>query len=241
MTLRNLQTEYVDIFQLQVEFHTLNRIDAIFDVVDRLIEEGKVRHTGWSTNYPARLQSIVGRDSVQSAQFDLNVFQDSPDMLEVCEAANLTAIARLPLAMGFLTGKFTAGTSLSPDDVRASRVSSNEARLRGETNQNRFWLRFFENGGAGNSDWIDRLSEIKTVLTEDGKTSLAQGALRWIFARYPKTVVIPGARTVDQFKENFGAVEHGPLSETDMAEIENILRRDDYPADLYLRPHRPAA
>ena len=46
---------------------------------------------------------------------------------------------------------------------------------------------------------------------------------------------------MDQFEENFGAVEHGPLSETDMSEIGKILRRDDYPVELYLRPHRPAA
>ena len=184
---------------------------------------------------PARLQSISDRESVQSAQFDLNVFQDSPDMLEVCEANDLTAIARLPLGMGFLTGKIGKDTNLPEDDVRASNVVA--LNMNG---QNRFWLRFFDQG-KGQSDWVDRLDEVREVLTEGGKSTLAQSALRWVFARYGKTIAIPGARNTSQLEENLGALEFGPLAQDTMEEPERILNREAAPAELYLRPHRPMA
>jgi aryl-alcohol dehydrogenase-like predicted oxidoreductase len=69
------------------------------------------------------------------------------------------------------------------------------------------------------------LDQIKQILTTEGRT-LGQGALAWIWARSDKTVPIPGFKTVAQVQENAGAMQFGPLSAGQMAEIDRILSQD---------------
>lgn len=66
------------------------------------------------------------------------------------------------------------------------------------------------------------LREVREVLTSGGRT-LAQGALGWLWARSPYTIPIPGFRTVAQAQENAGAMAHGPLSPSQLAEISKIM------------------
>ncbi|GGN84987.1 hypothetical protein GCM10011579_075500 [Streptomyces albiflavescens] len=61
-------------------------------------------------------------------------------------------------------------------------------------------------------------------LTSGGRT-LAQGALAWLWARSPRTVPIPGFRSVDQAEENAGAIAEGPLTAGQLAEIDRLLGR----------------
>ena len=60
-------------------------------------------------------------ENCTSIQFQLNVLDDNPAVIHVCEAHNLAAINRGPLAMGLLSGKYTAGTKPSADDVRGEK------------------------------------------------------------------------------------------------------------------------
>jgi aryl-alcohol dehydrogenase-like predicted oxidoreductase len=57
------------------------------------------------------------------------------------------------------------------------------------------------------------------------RRTLAQGALAWLWARSPKTLPIPGFRTVKQVQENAGAMKFGPLTAEQMAEIDKLLDR----------------
>ncbi len=59
-----------------------------------------------------------------------------------------------------------------------------------------------------------------------GGRTPAQGALAWLWARSPRTVPIPGFRTVAQAEQNAGSVAHGPLPADESAEVERILGRD---------------
>jgi aryl-alcohol dehydrogenase-like predicted oxidoreductase len=69
-----------------------------------------------------------------------------------------------------------------------------------------------------------KIEAVKEILTSDGRT-LAQGALVWLWGRSGKTIPIPGFRTVEQVKENCGALDHGPLTKKQMEEIAGILGR----------------
>lgn len=62
------------------------------------------------------------------------------------------------------------------------------------------------------------------MLRSGGRT-LAQGALAYLWARSGRTVPIPGCRTVAQVSENAGALEYGPLTPDQLAEVEKILGR----------------
>lgn len=130
---------------------------------------------------------------------------DSPDMLAVCDRFDLASVNRSPLAMGLLSGKYHAGSRLPDDDVRAAQP----------------WVRYFADGQP-DPRWLDRVRAVREILTSDGRT-MAQGALCWLLARSPRTVPIPGTRTVRQAEENAAALRLGPLPAAQVAEITRLL------------------
>ena len=208
-SLRRLQTDWIDLYQLHLGDLPLDQAGAVADCLDRLCEEGLIRAYAWSTDDPERAALFGERARAVSVQFDMNVFQDAPDMLELCDSGDLAGMARVPLAMGFLSGKFTEASRLPGDDIRSNPPA---------------WLQFFEAGGGAAAPWAARLDSIREILTSGGRT-LAQGALAWIWARSPRSIPIPGVRTVDQVRENMGAIDFGPLQPGQMQEIDRLLER----------------
>lgn len=237
-SLENLACEWIDLFQLQVEFLPVEQALTAFETLEELRQAGLIRFYGWSTNHPERVRAVASYPGTIAAQFDLNVFQDAPDMLAACEDNDLAAIARLPLAMGFLTGKFSSETRLPDNDVRSNPRSAAAFRNGDSRAAPKFWLRFFDEGGSAAPFWAAKLNDVRDVLTSGGR-SVSQGALAWIWGRSDRTVAIPGARTVAQLEENVAAAELGPLQPDAMAEIEAILDRNRDPENFVLQPFTP--
>ena len=71
-------------------------------------------------------------------------------------------------------------------------------------------------------EFAARLDAVRDLLTSGGRT-LTQGALAWLWAKSPRTLPIPGFRTVAQVEENAGALEKGPLPDDVMAGIDAAL------------------
>lgn len=208
-SLRRLQTDWIDLYQLHVGDLPVNQAAAVADTLDQLCEEGLIRYYAWSTDDPERAAVFGARARAVAVQFDMNVFEDAPEMLEACDSHDYAGIVRLPLAMGFLSGKYTSESRLPSDDIRSKPPT---------------WLRYFDEGGGAVSDWTKRLASIKEILSSGGRT-LAQGALAWVWARSERTIPIPGVRTVAQVQENMGAIEFGPLEPGRMREIDGLLKR----------------
>jgi aryl-alcohol dehydrogenase-like predicted oxidoreductase len=204
-SLRRLRTDRIDLYQLHVGDLPLDRALDVARVLDGLRDDGLIRAYGWSTDDPARAAAFARATDAAAVQHDLNVLSDAPAMLAACETANVASISRSPLAMGLLTGKFTARSRLPDDDVRAAQP----------------WVRYFTGGQPG-PEWLARVAAVRDLLTGDGRT-LAQGALGWILARSLAAVPVPGARTVAQARQNAGTLRTGPLSAAAMKEIESIL------------------
>src|SRR5690606_24520859 len=142
-----------------------------------------------------------------AVQHDFSVLHlTTPEVLTVCEELNLASINRGPLAMGLLTGKYTAQSRLGPDDVRG--ISPE-------------WMVLYRDGRPA-PEQLARVAAVREVLTADGRT-LVQGALGWLWARSDLTVPIPGCRTVAQVEENAGALRRGPLSPAQVDEIAKLL------------------
>jgi aryl-alcohol dehydrogenase-like predicted oxidoreductase len=83
------------------------------------------------------------------------------------------------------------------------------------------WVDYFT-GGRPAPQWLARLDVIREVLASGGRT-LAQGALCWLLARSPRTVPIPGIKTVGQAEQNAAALHLGPLPAAEMTEITRLL------------------
>ncbi|GAA4094935.1 MULTISPECIES: aldo/keto reductase [Actinomadura] len=211
-SLRRLGTDYIDLYLLHVGSVPQPVAEDLADALDDLCREGLIRSYGWSTWDPDCARLFATRPNCAAVEHTLNVFDDAPAMLDVCRRHDLASINISPLAMGMLTGKFTADSRLPADDVRGAGHE---------------WVTYFD-GGRPENTYLERLDAIREILTSDGRT-LAQGALAWIWARGEQTVPIPGFKSVRQAEENAGALEHGPLTPRQMAEIEELLERA--PAD----------
>ncbi len=201
-SLHRLRTDYIDLYQFHIGNYDLGRAGEVLETLEQLVDEGKIRWYGWSTDDPERAAFFAQGEHCAAIQQRFNLFEGNADTLAVCEEQNLASINRGPLAQGLLTGKFTPDSRLPENDVR------------------RDWD--FRTGEQARR--LKVLNEVREVLTAGGRT-LAQGAIGWLWARSPVTVPIPGFKTVAQVEENAGALELGPLSPDQMAEIDELLAR----------------
>ena len=206
-SLARLRTDRIDLYQLHIGDAPLDEADEIAGVLEELVREGVIGSYGWSTDDAERAERWAGRGTCSAVQHTLNVFQDAPEVLDVCRRHGLASINRSPLAAGFLTGKYVPGTRIGADDWRV---------------EQRDWSTFFDAHGEPEPAWLERLDAIREILTSDGRTP-AQGALAWIWAHSPVTIPIPGFKTVAQAEENAGAIAHGPLRPEQLDEIGALL------------------
>lgn len=208
-SLRRLNTDYIDLYQFHANEYPAEKAAPVRETLETLVQVGKIRAYGWSTDYVDRAEVFAQGPNCTSTQFQLNVLEDNPAMIAFCEKHNLAAINRGPLAMGLLTGKYTPATQVSADDVRGTKSPD--------------WMKYFRDGKP-NPEWLSMRDAILEILTSGGRT-VAQGALAWNWARSRQTVPIPGFRTVKQVEENAGAMVFGPLAPEQMAQIDTVLRR----------------
>lgn len=201
-SLRNLNTDYIDLYQLHVWDYPLEHAVSLREALEGLVREGKIRYYGWSTDSVEAARLFAEGEHCIAIQHDLNVVLDAPEMLAVCEQLHLASVNRTPLARGALTGKYTKETVFAANDVRTDP-----------------WARDHILRPA-----FEHLDALREILTSGGRT-LAQGALAWIWARSKVTVPIPGIRTVAQVDDNVSALAHGPLTDDQMREIDTLLGR----------------
>lgn len=209
-SLCRLNTDYIDLYQFHINGHPVSEARDVRDTLEDLVKEGKIRAYGWSTDFPDRARFFAEGPNCSTIQLQLNVLDDNSEVIAVCEAYDLAAINRGPLAMGLLTGKYKPGTQLGDDDVRGTKSPE--------------WMRYFKDGEP-TPEWMDKVSAVREILMTEGRT-LAQGALAWLWARSEKTIPIPGIRTVAQAEENCRAMEFGPLSSAQMTEIGRTLNAE---------------
>ncbi|MBQ1010853.1 aldo/keto reductase [Micromonospora sp. M51] len=203
-SLRRLGTDYVDLYQLHLNDLPVPAALDLIDTLEGLVDQGKIRAYGWSTDDPASAEAFAAAGPHCAAiQHDESVLRDNAAVLAVCDTHDLASLNRGPLAMGLLTGSTRA---VGADDVRGRAPE---------------WLEWFTDGRP-TPRWAARVDEVRAALTADGRT-LAQGALGWLLARSPRTVPIPGLRTVAQADENLATLELGPLSSESYAEVERLL------------------
>jgi len=211
-SLRRLNTDYIDLYQFHLWGYPAAEAAPVRDTLEALAREGKIRGYGWSTDLLESVKVFAEGPNCVAVQQQLNVIEGHPEgdtagILALCEALDMASINRAPLAMGILTGKFSPNSTFAGDDVR-SKVE---------------WFGGFQQGKP-NPEWLKQLEALREVLTSNGRT-LAQGALAWIWGRSPKTIPIPGVKSIQQVEENAHALDYGPLTPEQMRQIDTILAR----------------
>jgi aryl-alcohol dehydrogenase-like predicted oxidoreductase len=204
-SLKRLQTDYIDVYLLHIWGLEIERAMEVREVLEALVAEGKIRTYGWSTDRTDAVKTFSTSSNCGVVEQQLNIFDGNLELLALCDELNLASINRGPLGMGILTGKFTTNSSFNDDDVR----------------KHAQWFPGIKDGHP-TKEWLDALDAVKEVLKSNGRT-LTQGALAWIWAKSEKTIPIPGFKTVKQVEENAAAMEFGPLTQKQLAEIQTLL------------------
>ena len=205
-SLRRLNTDYIDLYQLHIGGLKGEAVDGILDELDRQVQKGKIRSYGWSTDDAENAARFAVNKNCSVIQFQLNLFYDNPELIKVCNDYGVAGIIRGPLAMGALTGKYSTGLRIDSDDVRGQNIE---------------WVPYFKDGKL-TPEFTKKMDAVREILTSGGRT-LSQGALAWVWAKCDKAIPIPGFRTVKQVEENVGAMAFGPLTPAQMSEIHSLV------------------
>ncbi|BDV30346.1 aldo/keto reductase [Microbacterium terricola] len=190
---RNLGVDTLDLVQLHCPPTAVIEADATYDALDALVADGTIAAYGVSVETTAQALAAIARPHVTNVQIILNPFRLKPldEVLPAAADAGVSIFARVPLASGLLSGKYTTSTTFSADDHR-SYNRHGEAFDKGET----FSGVDFETG-------LDAVAALAAALPAG--VSLPAASLAWVASRIGVTSVIPGARTVAQAESNAAA------------------------------------
>jgi len=124
-SLAALKTDYIDLYQLHSATREQFENDELWTMLDKQVQAGKVRFLGNSIGNPNMLPQVQ-----RSKDFGISVIQTvynavkpkaQETVFPVALRQDLGVIARVPLASGFLTGKYQPGHVFADNDVRSQR------------------------------------------------------------------------------------------------------------------------
>ncbi|MGW1085948.1 aldo/keto reductase [Streptomyces sp. NPDC002596] len=209
----NLGVDTLDLVQLHCPPTAVYSSDEVYDALDTLVAEQRIAAYAVSVETCAEALTAIARPGVASVQIILNPFRLKPldDVLPAALAAGVGIIARVPLASGLLSGKYTEDTVFAAEDHRTYNRHG-EAFDQGET----FSGIEYATGVAAAADFAG--------LAPEGATA-AQTALRWIIQQPGVTSVIPGARSVKQARANAAAASLPPLPQETLDAVRDLYDR----------------
>jgi aryl-alcohol dehydrogenase-like predicted oxidoreductase len=212
-SLQNLKSDRLDLLQLHCPPTDVYYQPAVFEALDDFVKQGKLRFYGVSVERVEEALKAIEYPGVQSVQLIFNMFRQRPAERFFAEAKKrrVGILARVPLASGLLTGKFTVQSKFAADDHRTFNRRGEEFD-RGET----FSGVEYETG-------LQAVEELRSRMPA-GMT-MVQFALRWILMFDAVTCSIPGAKATAQVEQNTAAAEFPPLNDETMVAVREIYER----------------
>ncbi|GIQ63765.1 aldo/keto reductase [Paenibacillus cisolokensis] len=188
-SLRALGTDYIDIYQ----FHSLSderfNNDDMWTMLDKQVQAGKIRHLGISIGYNGNIYQTKNATKVKAdvIQVVYNRLDRTPEeeVFPSCQDQNLGVLARVPLASGFLSGKYSKDSVFPENDVRASKG---------------------RNDPEGRIKMIEEVERIRKEEVPEG-VNMAEWALAWCLKHPAVTAVIPGCKDPSQVESNARAAK----------------------------------
>jgi aryl-alcohol dehydrogenase-like predicted oxidoreductase len=190
---QNLGVDTLDLVQLHCPPSEVIDDDATYEALDALVADGTIAAYGVSVETCAQALAAIARPNVTNVQIIFNPFRLKPldEVLPAAQAAGVAVFARVPLASGLLSGKYSSVTTFAADDHRTYNRNG-EAFDRGETFS-----------GVEFSVGLEAVAELAAALPEG--VSLPAATLAWIVSQPGVTSAIPGARSVAQAASNADA------------------------------------
>ena len=229
-SLRRLQTDYIDLYQLHWpersvnsfgrlgyvhnDTETVTPIEDQLDVLGDLVAQGKIRHIGLSNETPwgmmtfARIAETQGLPRVASVQNPYSLLNRSFEVgcAEVAIREDIGLLAYSPLASGWLTGKYQNGQR--PPGARMTLFADNFGR--------------YSKPGAQQA-----IAEYVAIARDHGLDP-GQMALAFVNTRRFMTSNIIGATTLEQLEQNIASLDV-ELADTVVAAIDSVHARISNP------------
>lgn len=185
-SLAALKTDYIDLYQFHSGPDAAFDSDELWNVLDKQVQAGKIRYLGTSIGSNDNLHQTEQSTKVNSRviQVVYNRLDRQPEerVFPSCEQQDLGVLARVPLASGYLSGKYKPGAVFANDDVRHRHDA--EATRR-------------------------KLEEVEQIGREEvpAGVDMASWALAWCLKHPAVTAVIPGCKDPEQVAANARAVD----------------------------------
>lgn len=212
-SLKNMNLDTIDLIQLHCPPTQVYYRPEIFELFDKLKQEGKILNLGVSVEKVEEALKAIEYPNVTTVQIIFNMFRQRPAELFFREAQkkNVGIIVRVPLASGLLSGKFTKDTEFTKGDHRKS-------------NRNGEW---FDKGetfsGVDYEKGLQAVEELKKIFPAD--IPLSVWAIKWILMFKEISTVIPGASRVEQVETNVMASDIRPLKSIEMKKVKEIYEK----------------
>lgn len=209
-SLKRMKLETLDLIQLHCPPTDVFYRPEIFELFDRLKEQGKILNLGVSVEKVEEALKAIEYSNVTTVQIIFNLFRQRPSQLFFSEAKkkDIGIIARVPLASGLLTGKFDSKTTFDPQDHRNFNRNG-DAFDKGETFS-----------GIDYDLGLKAVEELKALFPE--VTNLAPIALQWILSFNEISCIIPGASKESHILSNLSVYEQPKLTEEKIVAMNNI-------------------
>lgn len=196
----NLGVDTLDLVQLHCPPTAVFSTDSVYDDLDSLVADGSIARYGVSVETVDEALAAIARPNVASVQIIVNAFRLKPleRVLPAAADAGVAVIARVPLASGLLTGKYTEQTTFAENDHR---------------NYNRQGAAFDVGETFSGVDYGQGVAAATEFAADAAALGLAPStaAIAWLAQLPEVTTVIPGARSVEQAQGNASAGSVAPL------------------------------
>ena len=213
-SLRRMKLEKLDMILLHCPPTSVFARDDIFGELEKQKKLGKIADYGVSIEKVGEgIQAMEYGISAMEVIFNMFRLKPLDELFPLAAKNSVGIIARVPLASGILTGRYTKDTVFGPQDHR-SYNREGAAFDKGETFS-----------GVPYELGLEAAEELKKVF---GTDQLAPLAIRWVLMHPAVSVVIPGASRAAQVMDNVKAAELPPLTDAQMQAVQNIY-------DQYLR------
>lgn len=219
---KNLGVDTLDLVQLHCPPTPVYSTDAIYDALDTMVDEGRMKNYGVSVETVDEALAAIARPNIATVQIIINAFRHKPleVVLPAAREAGVGIIARVPLASGLLTNRYTLNTEFAQDDHRNYNRDGSAFDV-GETFS-----------GVDYATGVQAAGEFAELAkAESPESTSAQVALAWLAAQEGISTIIPGARNPQQARGNAAA---GSLQ---ISTEFNTAVRDLYDAKLRAQIH----
>ncbi|MDR6552671.1 aldo/keto reductase [Paenibacillus qinlingensis] len=209
-SLKRLNRERIDLYQIHCPPLAILKDGTVFEVLEKLKAEGKIRHYGVSVETVEEGLFCLTVPGVKALQVIFNLFRQKPAeaLFPQANAAGVGILVRLPLASGLLTGKFTAASTFAADDHRNFNANGDQFNV-GETF-----------AGLPFTKGVELAKELAWIGEVRG--NMARASMRWILENPNITCIIPGFKNVKQIEDNLATLEVPPFTPNELARLQSF-------------------